>query len=369
MPESYYKTFDVFKIESDGSRTMLASQPLDATNKTTGTYIATIMTNADGQIDEGYFSTDCVPGDVVEFKHASYSGVFRLTTTDTQEKAYTHLDNARVGFVVSNALTGSTPSDNAYLHIFDPAQPDLPPQYLGKVVEGVNVIPYRPPTGDARTLTAFVVSQSQKRQLTTTVPALAPSADVDIPATASGFRPLFDHISDAGNAAASLTDLYSDTLAGDTLANDKDKLILEYAGDFEENSATKRIYLYFGGTTIFSSAATAIAIENTERGRNDWHLRSVISREDVSTIRCSSTLIIGAGSHYQYYPFMQYVRVDGLTLNENNNIVLTGYGDGDGDVVARMGHGLFIPAAPVVTDVEFGGEGITFGGETVTFDP
>lgn len=198
MSANYYKSFDVILIDSAGAVTPLASDSLDVWDVTTASSLGTVSTDANGVVTEGTLSGDA--GDIIEFTRSGNAGVFRLKLTATQAEAYTDPYNFAVAFVLDNAMPTTTMSEVAYLYARNNAQPTLPPKYLGLVEAGATtLIPYQ--TAVEQNLTLFLVSQSQKRQLTTLTPELAESSILTVPATSIADLPLMTSAQLAGKVS------------------------------------------------------------------------------------------------------------------------------------------------------------------------
>ena len=151
---------------------------------------------------------------------------------------------------------------------------------------------------------------------------------------------LFNHFADAGNTTTAETDLYSDSIPGDTLVSNGSKVIAEYAGIFVNSTSTKKIKAYFAGTAIFDSGALATAATSY------WRLEIIVLRESSTIVRCSVSLIdTGTGT----LSATTYTRITGLTLSVANILKFTGTAAGAGaatnDIVAKLGTVRFEAAA------------------------
>lgn len=149
-----------------------------------------------------------------------------------------------------------------------------------------------------------------------------------------GVMALFDHSSDVGNSGTDETDLYSDSIPRNTLANDGDKIEAMYAGSFLNHAtATRRLRVYFeNASPIFDSTALVISAASA------WVVR-------VSIIRVSSSVIRYAVSMTtQGAPLAAYTsagEVTGLTLTNPNTLEITGTaaaaGAATNDIIAKLG--------------------------------
>lgn len=152
---------------------------------------------------------------------------------------------------------------------------------------------------------------------------------------------LFDHYTNAGNVTTGETTLYTDTVVGDTLANNGDKLEAEYGGVFvSSGTATREIKVYFGGTVIFDTGALTLSLSSAWTGY-------------VSIIRVSNTVVrymisfTTEGAALAAYTSVG--ELTGLNLSNDNIMKITGQAAGAGaatnDIVAKLGSILLVLAA------------------------
>lgn len=146
--------------------------------------------------------------------------------------------------------------------------------------------------------------------------------------------PLFDHYTSVGNVGTTETDLYSDTIAANTLAADGDKLEFTYSGTFD-TSTTKRLKVYMGINVLLDSTAVTLDI-------GYWTVSGTIIRKSISVIRSmvncnmydNAGLLTIGGS----YLFTLETNTDSDT---DNILKITGQagggGAGDNDIIATMG--------------------------------
>lgn len=95
--------------------------------------------------------------------------------------------------------------------------------------------------------------------------------------------PLFDHYTSVGNVGTTETDLYSDTIAANTLAADGDKLEFMYSGTVD-NGTSSIFRVYFGG------GVSSIYQSDVEGGGDDWTITGYVIRVSTSVIRYSINL-------------------------------------------------------------------------------
>ncbi len=143
--------------------------------------------------------------------------------------------------------------------------------------------------------------------------------------------PIADHYADVPSGLTE-TDLYSDTLAADTLAVDGDKITALYACSLIFSTSTKQIRVYFGGTAIFDTGALTIS------AAGNLVIPVMIMRESASVVRYAITGISPTASTPE---FSVVGRLTGLTLSSTNVLKITGQtagtGSAAGDVIAKMG--------------------------------
>jgi len=119
--------------------------------------------------------------------------------------------------------------------------------------------------------------------------------------------PLFDHYTSVGNVGTTETDLYSDTIAGGTLAADGDKLEFMYSGTTQGNVIPSIFRIYFAGTELYESGI--------EDGL-PWTISGTIVRDSASIVRYSITLY--GGSTPTIAPAISVGELTGLTLSGGN---------------------------------------------------
>jgi hypothetical protein len=152
---------------------------------------------------------------------------------------------------------------------------------------------------------------------------------------------LFDHYTSVGNVTTSETDLYSDSIAADTLANNGDKLEAEYGGVFvSSGTATRQIKIYFGGTAIFDTGALTLSLSSA------WTAYVTIIRVSSSVVRYMISLTTEGAALAAY---TNVGELTGLTLSNANILKITGQAAGAGaatnDIVAKIGNVILISAA------------------------
>ncbi len=150
---------------------------------------------------------------------------------------------------------------------------------------------------------------------------------------------LFNNFSDAGNGTTVETDLYSNTIAANTLATNGDKLEADYGLVIVNSSSSKQIKVYFAGTAIFDSGAL------TTSSTASMAVRVLIIRDSSTTIRY---LVGGTAVGISTTSFAKVGKLTGLTLSNTNILKITGQaidpGAATNDIVAYLGNVNFIPA-------------------------
>lgn len=151
----------------------------------------------------------------------------------------------------------------------------------------------------------------------------------------------FDHYADIGNTATSETDLYSDTLSAGLLANNGDKLSLNYGGTFVGlPTATKQIKLYFGGTAIFDTGALTVTLSSS------WTFHTIIIRVSATVVRYICTFM---SQGITLGMLTSVGELTGLTLSNALVLKITGQagliGAGSNNIVAKVGTIQFVSHA------------------------
>lgn len=153
---------------------------------------------------------------------------------------------------------------------------------------------------------------------------------------------VFDKSTSTGNVGTGEDDLHSVTTVAGQLAADNDKLFFHWQVTTTAHATdTRRLRVYFGGTSIFDSTAQATtAADNVA-------VQGWLVRESSSVVRASVWLIDSGGVAFTKEA---YTRVTGLTLSNTNILKITGESAGggavaDNDVVVTMGTVKYLPAA------------------------
>lgn len=152
---------------------------------------------------------------------------------------------------------------------------------------------------------------------------------------------LFDHYATVGNVTTGETDLYSDTIAASTLANNGDKLEAEYGGLFvSSGTATREVKIYFGGTVIFDTGALSLSLSSA------WTAYVMIIRVSATVVRYMVSFTTEGAALAAY---TAVGAVTGLTLSNTNILKITGQAAGVGaatnDITALLGDVLSVSAA------------------------
>ncbi len=151
--------------------------------------------------------------------------------------------------------------------------------------------------------------------------------------------PIADHFVDAPSGLTE-TDLYTDTLAADTLAVDGDKIVALYACTLVFSTSTKQIRIYFGGSAIFDTGALAVSAAGS------LVIPVTIMRESATVVRYAISATTKAASTTE---FAVIGRLTGLTLSSTNVLKITGLTAGvssaSGDIVANLGTIQKVPGA------------------------
>lgn len=144
---------------------------------------------------------------------------------------------------------------------------------------------------------------------------------------------IFQHSADAGSSSTTETDLYSDTVLGNTLGAVGDRIEADYVVDLTATGGTtKTVRIYFGGTKIFDSGALTV-------GTVTDNLYHVVVMADVvsggsSSVRCITTSLSNVTSISQFTKVTSLNLATGLILKITGQ---SGVGAATNDVKAEMG--------------------------------
>jgi len=153
----------------------------------------------------------------------------------------------------------------------------------------------------------------------------------------AGAKTLFAYTTTVESVDGTETDLYTDSIAANTLAANKDRICFEYHGNVVNGlGLTEVIKIYFAGTEIFDSAAFVTQAIS-------FHVTGTIIRVSSTVVRCSvllelddDTTAVGSTS--------AIVELTGLNLATGNILKITGQGTTTGDVAAKLGAVTYFPA-------------------------
>lgn len=154
-------------------------------------------------------------------------------------------------------------------------------------------------------------------------------------------KSLFDHFASVGNVDTGEDDLYSDTIAAGQLANNGEKLEVEYGGAFvSSGTATRQLRIYFGGTAIFDSGALTLSLSSA------WTVYASIIRVSSTVVRYMVSMTTQGAALAAYTAVGE---VTGLTLSSTNVLKITGEAAGVGaatdDIVAKLASVQWLAAA------------------------
>lgn len=182
--DAFYRTFDVAVIDEFGNRSALPNSDIEFYNVTQEITIDTIATDDEGRIDAGGFDSgtdDAAAGDTVELR-SDGSRVVQFRLSPTAEAAVLDPD-AVVTYIAEDLSTEYEVPENAQAFLFDTAQPDKKPVFLGdaKIDGGVVRFPHRPNTAQnaeifinpkASTVKAEFGDKSQRLSYPLSIPSL-----------------------------------------------------------------------------------------------------------------------------------------------------------------------------------------------------
>ncbi len=151
---------------------------------------------------------------------------------------------------------------------------------------------------------------------------------------------LFDHFTNVSNVSTGETDLYSDSLPGDTLQFDGDKITASYAVELLSSASTKRCRIYFSGTSILDTGAL------TTSGSATVLISVTIIRDSSNSVRYSALVTIANASPTSA---QSVGSLSGLTLTSPITLKLTGQAAGgaaaSGDITSKFSTVSIVPSA------------------------
>jgi hypothetical protein len=138
-------------------------------------------------------------------------------------------------------------------------------------------------------------------------------------------------ITTAQNSGTSETDLFTKTIAANTITADKQTLNFEIDGEFNDNTATAQLKLYFAGNVTLNTGAINISTASTA-----WKLTGYIIRTSSSTAHVTYELNCpGLATPL----FLGYSNLTSLDFTATNVFKITaqagGAGGGTADITAH----------------------------------
>lgn len=200
---------------------------------------------------------------------------------------------------------------------------------------------------DAQTADSALVTTNEVTVLTFTgagVPTFSSPPGFKAGAGTSIAKPggaIFDHFADAGNVTTGETDLYSDSIAANTLNTNGNKIYAQYGGTFVSSAtATRDVRVYFAGTSLLDTGALSISTSAS------WGVSLLLIRVSATVVRYTVSLQTSGASTAIYNATGE---LTGLTLTNANTLKITGQAGGVGaatnDIVAKLGAIYFESAA------------------------
>lgn len=152
-------------------------------------------------------------------------------------------------------------------------------------------------------------------------------------------HPLDAKFTTQGNSGTGETDLYSYTLPVNKLAADGRTLNFEIDGEFNDNTATAQLKLYFAGNVTLNTGAVNISTANTA-----WKLTGYIMRSSSSTAHVTYWLECPGLATTK---FLGYSNLTSLDFTATNVFKITaqagGAGGGNDDITAHSWQVLYKP--------------------------
>lgn len=179
---------------------------------------------------------------------------------------------------------------------------------------------------------------------------------------ASQSRTLFDFYTNRATTGTAEESLYDGVIDAGDLSNDGDKVEAFFSGGISSAFGNlKIIRVYFAGTLVAEISSTNIDLY--------WLFDIELIRSANDTVKISVDSMIGSS------PMATYAEVGSLDLAASaySLELRAETADGAGDVTAKMGNGIFFPAAdvPLTPDnaLIFNGNFEVFNGDYIVFNP
>lgn len=145
-------------------------------------------------------------------------------------------------------------------------------------------------------------------------------------------RMLQTYTTDANNTGTSETDLYSTNVAGGILAATGNLIRFEYAGQFNDNTSTATLKVYFGGSQIGNTAALTVSAAGA------WAVSGFVMRTGTTTGRAYVTFHSGSTTLPEV---VQQVDLSSQDFTITNILKITGQaggaGGGTNDITSKIG--------------------------------
>jgi len=143
---------------------------------------------------------------------------------------------------------------------------------------------------------------------------------------------LFDDYTDVSNTSTTETDLYSHTIASNTLTANGNKLEVVFSGSFVTTSSNalsvgNKVAVYFAGTKIFDPGSGSSV--STEGG---WRVTGTLVRSSSSVMRCSIVYVTEGTL------ITKVVDVSSVDFTTTNILKITGQGAASSFITAKIGN-------------------------------
>lgn len=151
---------------------------------------------------------------------------------------------------------------------------------------------------------------------------------------------LKDFYSDVNNVSTTETDLLTYTTVANRLNAVAEKIVSNFAGTFNDATASSQLKIYFGGQNIGDTGALTMSVTGA------WVTTVSIIRTGTTTARAVVNISTPVASTASY---TKYTSLTGVTFTGTNIIKITGTAagatGGDNDITATYGNIIWQPAA------------------------
>lgn len=368
MAGGHFNGFQVARFDDDGRRIVMPNETLDVVNAVSNASLGTVETDEFGNVADGVISEDA--GETVEFSLDGYAGIFQRKLAGSSDDAYLLEENLDATFVVENLYTETDEATYAEIWAEDLTDPNVPDQFIGYGVPGTT--PTLPmPTNDDHIYRIYLqsVTRSGRRaftrykqgasQMVTAASATGIPDEVDpnlvfagppqSPAANPTFRrlkyadlpplrrTLWDISAAIPNTGIGTEAIWTYTVPAGTLANDGDKIEMQFAVSAPTIDNIRFGVVYAGTYVIATRNQGDPALQGTHIVRG-W-----IMRTSPLSVRTAFEIVgsDASANHYIWTENWEY----GGDFDADFDLQFEVEDGTAGNIVIESGYGEYVPLA------------------------